>query len=657
MQIAHRTWAVVAVLAGGAAMGASSIAELHVPAVAYDGVFKGNHVQVLQRGNVVEATLPWKDQPGLMVRYDMGEVTAKERLLDRRGKQIIVENPHRNTALGAAEGEQQEGVKIDILLNEKPATTTFCYQITGWESYDFFYQPPLSEEEVAQGAYRPEEIVGSYAVYHKTLHDFEEGETNYETGKVMHIPYPYIWSVNATSTTKHRAQDFSIKDGSMCVTVAQSDLDTMEYPIRIDPTFGYTSVGGTNTSLLANETAGNYYISPPDSGATSLSKISLYAQYRLSSDQYKGVLYDSSGNVVTNGTGSATNPPVAYGWTDSTFGTPPTITTNTSYGINVVMSSTTDYKYDTVTSAYGLYDSTNSFASPQSITISDSGNIKMSVYATWDQAVCDPTTTWCTDIFTKTGSSTWIAPANVTSAKAACWGPGGGGGVVSGSGGAGGGGGAFASSTVSVTPGNGYTIYVGAGGVPNNNASTTSSTFGTTTVVAKGGKGATTAAGYGGFASTSVGDVRYSGGKGGEEEGTVDAGGGGGGAGGPAGAGVDGKHTVTLNGGNGGDGNAGSGGSGGIGGDSSVGGVGGNGGASVLGGGGGGGSANGSSGGNAGMYGGGGGGGEISGGGQGANGRCEVTYTSQGAAAAGGYGTTVISGGSVLVGDGTVIFE
>ena len=63
-------------------------------------------------------------------------------------------------------------------------------------------------------------------------------------------------------------------------------------------------------------------------------------------------------------------------------------------------------------------------------------------------------------------TTTWVAPAGVTSVDVECWGGGGGGGQCS-SGtcsGGGGAGGAYAKATISVTPGNTYDIIIGAGG-------------------------------------------------------------------------------------------------------------------------------------------------------------------------------------------------
>ena len=143
-------------------------------------------VHLEQRGSVVEATMPWKGERGLKIKYDYGTPSLKERLADKRDKEVVAEK---------VPFSGSEGFKIDILLKEKPATNTFCYDLEGWEDYDFFYQPPLTQQEIDEGASRPPEIEGSYAVYHKTLKNHVVGKTNYETGKFAHIPFPYVWEV------------------------------------------------------------------------------------------------------------------------------------------------------------------------------------------------------------------------------------------------------------------------------------------------------------------------------------------------------------------------------------------------------------------------------------------------------------------------------
>ena len=146
-----------------------------------------------------------------------------------------------------------------------------------------------------------------------------------------------------------------------------------------------------------------------------------------------------------------------------------------------------------------------------------------------------------TDTFTTAGTNTWTAPTGVTSITVEVWGGGGRGGAnvssTSARGGGGGGGGAYTKVTnYTVTPGNGYTAWVGAGS--STIAAGADSYFGNaTTIMAKGGSSVadnTTGGATGGLSSAGVpatGSTRYSGGTGGNGSTTNYSGGGGSSAG------------------------------------------------------------------------------------------------------------------------------
>lgn len=204
----------------------------------------GERVTVEQRGNSVRAQFPWKGEQGIAVSYDMGAATPAEIAKGKRNRQVITEQLN------------DTDFKIDIILDEKPNTNVFCYNIENHQDYDFFYQPALTPEEIAEGASRPEHIVGSYAVYHKTLKNHVLGEQNYATGKVMHIPRPEVWEVNNKEATRQWA-DLSYNNGQLCVTADQSFLDNATYPVRIDPTFGYTAAGASQLTVCFESETSN----------------------------------------------------------------------------------------------------------------------------------------------------------------------------------------------------------------------------------------------------------------------------------------------------------------------------------------------------------------------------------------------------------------
>ena len=129
---------------------------------------------------------------------------------------------------------------------------------------------------------------------------------------------------------------------------------------------------------------------------------------------------------------------------------------------------------------------------------------------------------WADAIFTTSG--TWTCPNGLSSVQVQCWGGGGAGGgvTVNSSSGGGGGGGAYSSNTISVTPGNIYTVTVGAGGaytvtVPTSGSAGTGTNGGdswfgsTSTILAKGGGGGANAIGNGGHGAGGSGGAAAAG--------------------------------------------------------------------------------------------------------------------------------------------------
>jgi hypothetical protein len=150
------------------------------------------------------------------------------------------------------------------------------------------------------------------------------------------------------------------------------------------------------------------------------------------------------------------------------------------------------------------------------------------------------------DSYTTAGNHTWTAPTGVTSVTVECWGAGGGGGA---SAGGGGGGGAYSLQSVSVTPGNNYSLSVGSGGAGAANGTGDGGSNGgdssfASQVLAKGGTGGggyVQPGGAGGSSSAGTGSTKYSGGTGGQ----YDGGRGGGGGGSSAGTAANGNNAGT----------------------------------------------------------------------------------------------------------------
>lgn len=182
------------------------------------------------------------------------------------------------------------------------------------------------------------------------------------------------------------------------------------------------------------------------------------------------------------------------------------------------------------------------YAAESGVTVVPGSHVPVAIGAGGSPAFPAPLTV----AFATAGTHKWTCPAGVTSAKVECWGAGGAGTA----GGGGGGGGAYtASSSVTLVPGNVYTVVVGAGGKPStgkttadndarNGASTAfyggATATGTPVVAAQGGLSPTVGSSHGG--DSGKGAATWWGGVGGASPGS--AGGGGGAAGSSAGRGA-----------------------------------------------------------------------------------------------------------------------
>ena len=131
------------------------------------------------------------------------------------------------------------GTEYEIVLKKKPPVNyiSIPVNLTGLVAY---YQPPLDEEmndltctpTDCQDAHRPENVVGSYAIYHATKKDYRIGQTNYMAGKAYHIYRPQM-----VDSLGNKAWCVFNKDLNttwvLTITCPQSFLDAAVYPVKI----------------------------------------------------------------------------------------------------------------------------------------------------------------------------------------------------------------------------------------------------------------------------------------------------------------------------------------------------------------------------------------------------------------------------------------
>ena len=155
---------------------------------------------------------------------------------------------------------REGGYEFEVILKEKPSTNKLEFTIKT-KGLKFYYQPPMTEEKLEEGqtadethiydkdgnviAERPENVVGSYAVYHESKSgDYSKmGGKNYRAGKAFHIYRPRIEDANGNWTWGKLNIDE--KKGILTIEIDQNFLDKAVYPVKVDPTFGYDTLGGS----------------------------------------------------------------------------------------------------------------------------------------------------------------------------------------------------------------------------------------------------------------------------------------------------------------------------------------------------------------------------------------------------------------------------
>ncbi|MFC2135389.1 DUF2341 domain-containing protein, partial [Bacteroidota bacterium] len=262
---------------------------------------------------------------------------------------------------GRTADDKIEKFEVELVLNEKPSTNVFQYSIES-ENLEFYYQDELTEEELESGTYRKEKFVGSYAVY-------SQGQ------KVFHIYRPMI--IDAQNNSVWGQMHIDEENGTLSITVPQDFLDNAVYPIKIDPTFGYTGQGGTQTSLIDTIRGSEFTLPNP-------AILNFIEAYITAGKDTTGVftfaLYDSSNNLVASTSqGSASGDALGSisGWynedVSGTVVVPPGDYKIVAWGDRTVGSNEVDIHHDTGSAGQGQSQSL-SYTGSYPSTLSPSTN-------------------------------------------------------------------------------------------------------------------------------------------------------------------------------------------------------------------------------------------------------------------------------------------
>jgi hypothetical protein len=275
--------------------------------------------------------------------------------------------------------EHTEGAyEFEVILKEKPATNKIEFTLQD-KDVDYFYQPPLTSEEIAQGASQPDNVTGSYAIYAKTPKTNWTGGKEYKCGMIGYIFRPKI--IDSVGTEVWGDLNIDTDKGILSVTIPQNFLDNAVYPVRHASglTFGYTTKGSSSTYYDPDDILGSSLAAPSSNG-----NVDSVSYAGINDDgQVKGVIVASDKTIVANGVGDACARTLSGDWITATYTTKPSVTSGTNYYPCIIMSTSSTQIYLTNSAATGLEDTSNSFSSPTNPT--DGGTItqKLSIYATY----------------------------------------------------------------------------------------------------------------------------------------------------------------------------------------------------------------------------------------------------------------------------------
>jgi len=295
-------------------------------------------------------------------------------------------------------------------LTDKPPINVFSMPIQS-ENLKFYYQPPLYEEygfsepfsnstffvnathvmefngtDWITTTYRPENVVGSYAVYHATktpFHKSKEEAEKYRAGKAFHIYRPKL--IDAEGKTAWADLNIDEKRGVLTITLPQDFLDKAVYPVAIDPTFGYETVGGTRTGTW-NWIRG-LLASPSENG--NAQSITWYAEYAATGYNEACALYLDSDKTKIEDTEELDVQ--LTGWQTFNLLSNPAI----EAGVYYILAFQSQYAYayyDSVTDSGYTYGQDYTYPFPETFGSDTLHDYKWSIYCTYTAGAPGDTT-------------------------------------------------------------------------------------------------------------------------------------------------------------------------------------------------------------------------------------------------------------------------
>lgn len=274
-----------------------------------------------------------------------------------------------------------EGYEFSVVLHNKPVSNVIDFTIRH-KNLNFWYQPEVTQQEAddlgttIEDIERPDNVVGSYAVYHsgKAFSVAGDSAQDYRNGKAFHIYRP--WAEDAKGARVWCDLFIDPVLNIMTVTLPADFHANAVYPVLVDPTFGYSSVPPSNASLSSEAFAHNHSSLHLNSAPSSneIQSYHWYSRVTSGSVSLDFAAYDmGAGNTVDGSTRLAAGVTITWSNTTAAWQTSATVAQALTSGNNYTLgcgdrSGTTGRQY---------YDTSGDNAQSR-----DSGG---SLSATWNQ--------------------------------------------------------------------------------------------------------------------------------------------------------------------------------------------------------------------------------------------------------------------------------
>jgi len=205
----------------------------------------------------------WDNECWLNINHPDVVNTETETFIDGKAEIEIGDTIHRYyvTPKGRLEYE--------IVLKTKPLSNKIELDLDFPDGLEFYYQDTLGHdyeqdsmgftlEEYLSRAYRPDDVVGSYAVYWKKMNN------QYKTGQFGMIYRPKA----IDSSKKELWLNQTIAGKKWTIEIDQEWLDKAVYPVTIDPDLGYSTEGGSLFAAAANSWSASHDTTDASGGNT-----------------------------------------------------------------------------------------------------------------------------------------------------------------------------------------------------------------------------------------------------------------------------------------------------------------------------------------------------------------------------------------------------